>query len=193
MLPTMKKLTAYNLERLKVMVVDDNRNMRMIVRQVLHALGIKDIAEAEDGVDAFKTLKVFNADIIITDWLMTPLDGIDLTRMLRTSKDSPNPYLPIIMVSGHTEAKRITEARDAGVTEFLAKPLSVEGLYKRIVNAIENPRPFVKSPNYTGPCRHRRNDNNYKGPLRRETDKEPGENEEDSDLTEGEVKTLLEY
>jgi DNA-binding NtrC family response regulator len=71
------------------------------------------------------------------------------------------------MITGHTEMDRVTAARDAGVTEFLAKPISAKGLYQRIVSVVANPRPFIKTNNYFGPDRRRNNSSNYTGPERR--------------------------
>ena len=74
---------------------------------------------------------------------------------------------PIIMVTGHTEKARVTAARDAGITEFLAKPISAKGLYQRILNVVANPRPFIKTKTYFGPDRRRNVNANYVGPERR--------------------------
>ena len=144
-------MTDYNLERLNFLIVDDNKHMRALVKSILHALGIKNILEAGDGVDAFKELRHFPADIIICDWNMSPLDGMDFVRMVRTGKDSPNQHVPIIMLTGHTEMNRVLEARDSGVHEFLAKPISAKSLYSRIRAIIENPREFVRASLYVLP------------------------------------------
>jgi CheY-like chemotaxis protein len=68
---------------------------------------------------------------------MQPLDGLDFVRLVRIAKDTPNPYIPIIMLSGYTEHRRVTEARDAGVNEYLAKPISAKSIYQRITSIIE--------------------------------------------------------
>jgi DNA-binding response OmpR family regulator len=159
-------VATYNLERLNFLVVDDNRHMRMLVKTILHALGSKNVVEAEDGADAFREMRTFPADIVICDWNMEPLDGLDFVRLIRTGKDSPNPFVPIIMLTGHTEMNRVVEARDAGVNEFLAKPISAKALYGRIQSVIEKPRPFVRTKRYFGPDR-RRKATNYTGPERR--------------------------
>jgi len=86
---------------------------------------------------------------------MDPLDGFDLSRLIRTSEDSRNPYVPIITISGHTEAHRIEEARDAGVNEFLAKPISATALYSRIHAVITQNREFIKTRMFFGPDRRR--------------------------------------
>ncbi len=104
---------------------------------------------------------------MITDWAMPIFDGIELTRMIRQPETSTNPYVPIIMVTGHAERRRVTEARDAGVTEFLVKPISAKALYQRIVSVVMLPRPFIKTSTYFGPCRRRTLSANYGGVERR--------------------------
>ncbi|WP_299441821.1 response regulator [uncultured Rhodospira sp.] len=145
-----------DLSRLCVLVVDDNAYMRLIIKEILRSLGVGAIREAVDGADALKLMRVLPADIVIADLDMNPLDGLEMARLLRTSKDSPNPFVPIIMLTGHTEAHRVAEARDAGVNEFLAKPISVRGLYSRIREVVQRPRLFVRAKHYVGPDRRRR-------------------------------------
>lgn len=185
-------MPEYNLERLNFLIVDDNKHMRALVTSILHALGVKNCVDAGDGADAFKELRHFPADIIICDWNMDPLDGLDFTRLVRTGKDSPNPFVPIIMLTGHTEMNRVVEARDAGVNEFLAKPISAKGLYSRVRSIIERPRPFVRAGLYFGPDRRRRPNPSYMGPERRKKDVgTEGAEEEGGDLSQEEVEALL--
>jgi DNA-binding response OmpR family regulator len=87
--------------------------------------------------------------------------------MIRQPGANSNPYVAIIMLTGHSEKKRVTSARDAGITEFLAKPISAKGLYQRIVNVVANPRSFIKTKTYFGPDRRRNVSSNYIGPERR--------------------------
>ena len=152
----MKSLPAYDLSELRVLVVDDNKNMRAIIGEALRALGVRKINEAEDGADSLKLLQTAAADLVICDWNMSPIDGIEFTRMLRTASDTKNPYVPVIMLTGHTEYTRVIEARDSGIHEFLAKPISPKSLYRRIVSIIRNPRDFVRTRSYFGPDRRRR-------------------------------------
>ena len=95
---------------------------------------------------------------------MPIFDGLELTQMIRQPGANANPYVPIIMLTGHSEKKRVIAARDAGVTEFLAKPISAKALYQRIVNVVANPRPFIKTKTYFGPDRRRNVNPNYVGP-----------------------------
>ena len=151
---TMAKI---DFRELKVLVIDDSRHMRLIIKSILLALGCKFIREAGDGALAFKEMQNFPCDLIIVDWYMEPLDGLDFVRLVRTAKDSRNPYVPIIMLSGFTEYRRVAAARDAGVNEFLAKPVSVESLGSRIESLINHPRPFIRTNTFFGPCRRRTN------------------------------------
>lgn len=164
--------TLLDLSALQFLIVDDSVEMRDLLKRILLSLGSKDFYEAGDGSAAMATLKSAHIDIVLTDWLMEPVDGIAFTRQVRTGADSPAPMIPIIMISAHTERHRIAEARDAGVTEFLAKPLSPLGLYQRIEEVILRPRQFVQAQNYTGPDRHRHSDDTYSGPRRRQNDQE---------------------
>ncbi len=157
----------YNIERLNFLIVDDNKHMCTLVKTILNAFGVRNVVEAVDGADAFKVLKHFPADIIICDWVMQPLDGLDFVRLVRTGKDSPNPYVPVIMLTGHTEMHRVMEARDAGVSEFLAKPVSPKKLYARIRSIIEHQRSYIKTKSYFGPDRRRQSLASYKGSERR--------------------------
>jgi DNA-binding response OmpR family regulator len=106
-------------------------------------------------------------DIIFVDWVMPIFDGLELTQMIRQPGANANPYVPIIMLTGHSDKTRVVGARDAGVTEFLAKPISAKSLYERILNVVANPRPFIKSKTYFGPDRRRGVNPNYVGPERR--------------------------
>lgn len=149
-------MTGLNGEALKVMVVEDNQHFRLLIRTVLQTLGITQVEEAQDGAAALARLHHFAADFVIVDWKMDPMDGIAFSHHIRKSPDSSNPTLPIIMVTGYSEPALLAEARDAGVNEFLTKPISAKGLVGRITSVITTPRPFVRSDSYFGPDRRRR-------------------------------------
>ncbi|MQX35893.1 response regulator [Roseospira navarrensis] len=159
-------MAGYSLEQLTVLVVDDNAHTRAIVRTILGAFGVRRIQEAGNGDAAFVELSNFPADLVICDWIMAPVDGVAFVRMVRTSPESPNPFVPIIMLTGHTELSRVMEARDAGVHEFLSKPISATSLFARIKAIIDRPRPFVRTATYFGPDR-RRHTIDWRGPERR--------------------------
>ncbi len=160
-------MADYNIQDLKFLIVDDDANMRQLIKTILSSLGVKDLETTSGTNQGYALLTKFAADIVICDLRMDPLDGIEFTRMVRTKEDSPNIYLPIIMLTGHAEIAAVENARKAGVHEFLSKPVSPTKLYKTIQGLIENPRAFVRSKDYFGPDRRRRQDPKYKGPERR--------------------------
>jgi two-component system, chemotaxis family, chemotaxis protein CheY len=160
-------MVRIDFNRLRFLVIDDNAHMRRILRTLLHGFGAREVYEAEDGAAGLETFTHYVPDIVLADWVMPIFDGLELTQMIRQQGANPNPYVPIIMLTGHSEKKRVISARDAGVTEFLAKPISAKSLYERIFNVVANPRPFIKTRNYFGPDRRRSINPNYLGPERR--------------------------
>jgi two-component system chemotaxis response regulator CheY len=160
-----------DFNRLRFLVIDDNAHMRRILRTLLHGFGTREVYEAEDGAAGLEAFTHYMPDIVITVWAMPIFDGLELTQMIRQPGANANPYVPIIMLTGHSEKKRVVAARDAGVTEFLAKPISAKSLYQRILNVVANPRPFIKTKTYFGPDRRRNVNPNYIGPERRRGDK----------------------
>jgi len=156
-----------DFNKLRFLVCDDNAHMRRILRTLLHSFGAREVYEAEDGATALEMYSHYMPDIVITDWSMPIFDGLELTQMIRQPDGVGSPYAPIIMLTGHSEKRRVMVARDAGVTEFLAKPISAKGLYQRILNVVVNPRPFIRTKTYFGPDRRRNNTNTYIGVDRR--------------------------
>ena len=159
------------LGTLHILLADDNANMRAIVSAMLKSLGVGRLSEADDGMRAIRIIEESPVDIAIVDFKMQPMDGVEFTRHIRLHEKSPAPYLPIIMMTGHSEQARVTEARDAGVTEFVAKPVVIQALIRRIEAVILKPRAFVKTASFFGPDRRRTFVLGYAGPYRRSTDK----------------------
>jgi two-component system, chemotaxis family, chemotaxis protein CheY len=160
-------MVRIDFNRLRFLVVDDNAHMRRILRTLLHSFGAREVYEAEDGAAGLEAFTHYTPDVVLTDWVMPIFDGLELTQMIRQPGANSNPYVPIIMLTGHSEKKRVMSARDAGVTEFLTKPISAKALYERILNVVANPRPFIRSKTYFGPDRRRGVNQNYSGPERR--------------------------
>ncbi|WP_406856758.1 response regulator [Alsobacter sp. KACC 23698] len=154
-------------QRLRFLVVDDNTYMRRILKTLLHGFGAREVFEAEDGASALDAFASHYPDIVFTDWEMPLINGIDMTKLMRCSDNSVNPFVPIIMVSVHSERHRVLEARDAGVTEFLVKPLSATALHQRILGVVANPRAFIKTSSFFGPDRRRTKAGEFTGPERR--------------------------
>ncbi len=160
---------GYDFSELKVLVVDDSFHMRELVRTFLEGFGIKDVDVAPDAVEAMEMLPEKDPDLIITDWNMSPISGLDFVNQVRNGVESvPNRFVPIIMLTGYTEMKRVEEARDAGINAFVAKPISAGSLYKRLVSAVQDKRKYVESDaGYFGPDRRSPKRSDFKGQERR--------------------------
>jgi CheY-like chemotaxis protein len=144
-------MQGYDLSNLRILVVDDNEFMISLISAMMKAFGVGHCDIAPNADSAMEKLSDTGADIVFIDWRMPGMSGIDLVGQIRKGRDSPNRYLPIVMLTGMNERKHVIAARDAGVNDFLAKPVAARDLYQRLVNLIEKPRPFVKEGDYFGP------------------------------------------
>ena len=155
------------LERLRVMVVDDNHHMVTLVKTILRGFGMKDVFEAHDAVEGFEIMRATTMDFLIVDIAMEPLNGIEFVTLVRTAEDSPSPYVPIIMLTAYSERSKVVAARDAGATEFCAKPVTATEIYRKVAAVVNTPRPFVRTRGYFGPDRRRHKEPPFQGPERR--------------------------
>jgi CheY-like chemotaxis protein len=119
----------------------------------LSLYNIRNIVEASDGAQGLDILEREHVDIVLLDNEMEPISGIEHTRLIRTGGKVLNRKIPIIMISGFTEAGKVIEARNAGVDEYLAKPISASILCQRVEQTYLYPRPFIECDSYVGPCR----------------------------------------
>ncbi len=158
-------MAAFNFERCNLYLVEDNRYVRSVLDNLLRHLSFRNITIAKNGaeaIDYFKTLGTANAassghviDLILSDLVMSPINGLLLLRWIRTARESPNRFMPFIMLSGAADNEYVHAARDLGATEFLAKPFSAQTVSKRILEVINYPRQFVTTQSYFGPDRRR--------------------------------------
>lgn len=139
------------IQSTQILIVDDNQYMRKVVRNLLVNLGVKNIAEAADGISGLETIRLYAPDIVILDWEMPLLSGAEFVRIVRSPGVFPVPDIPIIMLTGHVERWRVVEASRLGVNEFLAKPVSAKSLLDRILSIVTDPRPMVRLGDYYGP------------------------------------------
>jgi two-component system, chemotaxis family, chemotaxis protein CheY len=167
---SVKNLPAL-LEKVTVLVVDPDPPIANIIKHVLSSLGFVNILIEHDSKVAVKTFVANTIDFIITDFDLTPVDGErTFVEFIRNAPESPNPVVPIILLTGHTEQQDIESARDQGVTEITAKPFTAKSLSDRIIRVIENPRSFIITKRYTGPDRRRRSESLPAGADRRKND-----------------------
>jgi CheY-like chemotaxis protein len=165
-------MQKYNLSQINVLIVDGNWNMRRLISTALEGYGIQNIEFAADGREALNKLSTFTADLVICEYRLGHVNGVELTRKIRRSRAKYNPYVPILLLTAHTVEKVVASARDAGISGVIAKPVSPEYLLRHIVELIERPRQFVRSPDFFGPDRRARGKDRHTDiPRRRASDK----------------------
>jgi two-component system chemotaxis response regulator CheY len=158
-----------SIKHLDVLVADDHKLTREMIAQVLSALDCKRVRYVADGADAFGEILADPPDLAIIDYHM-PLDGLALLEKVRRAGASPDQTLPVIVMTSLTDRKRILALRDAGATEIIAKPFTAAAVLARVAAVIDSPRPFIRTRAFVGPCRRRREDPDYTGPMRRADD-----------------------
>ncbi len=182
---------AYTLEKAKILIVDDMKPMLSLTSSVLKIFGFKHIFTATSGDSAFEIVTRDDPDLIITDWMMQPMDGLEFSKLIRRSPLSPNPYVPIVMMTGFSSRLRVENARDMGITEFLVKPFTSRDLYSRVVQIIERPRQFVDSGNFFGPDRRRKLVRDYEGPRRRDDDQSSSQTTGDASVDQKRLSDII--
>ena len=155
------------LREIRILIVDDNAQMRSLIRSVLRGVGIGKVFEAGGVEEGLEMLRIQPVDIVLLDFAMKPLDGLAFASRVRQFSRSPAPYVALIMMTCHAHISRVAAARDAGVNSFLAKPISGRSLVEHILAAINDGRPFVRAGAYFGPDRRRFSQPHYRGPKRR--------------------------
>ena len=125
----------FNLS-LKVLVVDDFPTMRRIVRNLLKQLGFEHIDEAEDGAQALIRLRGGNFGLVISDWNMPNMEGIELLRNVRKEPE-PLRDIPFLMVTAEAEKEKVIEAIKAGVDNYVVKPFTAEILKEKLEKIAE--------------------------------------------------------
>ncbi len=116
---------------IKVLVVDDFPTMRRIVKNLLKQLGFENIDEAEDGVQALNKLRSGNYGLVVSDWNMPNMEGIDLLRNIRQEAE-PLKNIPFLMVTAEAEKEKVIEAIKSGVDNYIVKPFTAEVLKEKL-------------------------------------------------------------
>lgn len=158
-------MAELSLDRFSVLLAEDNSYLRTLLLQSLKALGVGTVRTVNDGGAAIEVLQLIkddpvragmmNVDIIVSNWQMSPIDGLMLLRWVRRHKESTCRFIPFVMVTGYADKEQVAQARELGVTEMLAKPFSVDSVAERVLQVIERPRQFVHTAAYFGPDRRR--------------------------------------
>ena len=162
-----------DLRDITALILDDNAHMRELMKATLSAFGMRHFHEAADGAAAMTKLDLGDVDIAFVDLKhgsVAHLGGIEFCREVRKRPETEIRHLPLIVVTAYSELRYLKQAVDAGVDEFLVKPVSAAAIARRINSVVEHRRTFISTPDFFGPDRRRRTDEKFKGPFRRYDD-----------------------
>jgi CheY-like chemotaxis protein len=181
---------TFDISALSVLVIDDQQFFRTLLVEVLRSLGVTRISVAVDGLAGLAAFEEHRPDVVITDWMMPNMDGVALTKKIRSHPIEARKQVPIILVTSNSLRSKIEFARTCGIDEFILKPISAKSIVDRLREVVERPRPFLTLPTYSGPCRRRRAEPGFLGPYRRFDD--PIEIEDGGDtLDQGMTSVML--
>lgn len=144
------------LRDVHVLVVDDDHRIAKLIRSVLSGLGFQNIHVEHSAENALEFMTANEVDMVICDWMMDGMDGVEMVETIRKDLANMNQLVPIIMLSGNSEKPQIETARDSGVTEYVMKPFTAKSLCNRIIAVIDNPRSFIMSGGFSGHNRRRK-------------------------------------
>lgn len=156
-----------SLADVSVLVADAEINILGLTRSLLNGFGIRKVKLLSDAYAVLDMIEAGGIDVLMVDSDLAPLNGLEITKHVRLSAASPDIYLPVILTTTRPSMSLIMKARNIGVTELLAKPMTMRAVEQRVRAVVERPRPFVRCGTYFGPDRRRAQDPRYKGPDRR--------------------------
>jgi CheY-like chemotaxis protein len=138
---------------LKLLFVESASHTRAMLREMLRNTQWAHAEFVGSAAAAIERIRTNPPDILFTDWQMPGESGLDLVRAIRENPDSPDPLLPVILLTANGDAESVMSALNAGASDFLIKPISINRIVERVTNAVTRQRPFILSPNYRGPDR----------------------------------------
>lgn len=165
-----RALPNFNLSALQFLCIDGDTAMRDTLVKVLRAFNATHIVAVDGMKAALDTMKTKAPDIIFCEWELPDGKGTEFVRGLRRDRETVQRMTPVIFVTAHTQQWHVTTARDAGVTEYLAKPFSAQLIYSRICAVLERPRAFIDAAGFVGPDRRRKHDPYLVAKARRSAD-----------------------
>ena len=155
---SLKKLD--HLSHIGVLLIEPDPFISHLIKNVLQSLGFTRILKVANSQDVLDVLAESTIELIISEWDIAPINGIELTKRIRHLDHPIHRRIPIIMTTGRAQFNDVSFARDAGVTEFIVKPISAKAVLERIQMAIEKPRDFIIAATYVGPERRRKKKGN---------------------------------
>lgn len=134
--PCRLMMNRQNLSVCSVLVVDDSQAVRLLIQKILKELGVRIVFLAENGEAALKQLTDRLPDLVITDYQMEPMNGMQFVNALRRSPIKRINKMPIIMLTGHSEREVVQKAVNAGVSDFVVKPIEPKKLCERVLHVL---------------------------------------------------------
>ena len=130
-----------DIQKLEVLVIDDEPFIRKLISRMLYEMNVKLIAEAEDGAEGLSKIRQSRTgyDVIICDLEMPKMNGFEFVRQLRKDQTVPNPAVPVLILTGHSDEDNLQESVKLGIHGFLTKPVSKANLEKRLLGAMKSP------------------------------------------------------
>ena len=119
---------------IKILIVDDYDTMRTVLNNLLRQLNFINVEEASDGTEAIEKLNADKFDLIISDWNMEPMSGIELLREVRA--DDNLSEIPFVMITAEIKSENVIAAKEAGVTNYIIKPFTAETLKTKLVSVL---------------------------------------------------------
>jgi len=151
-------LSQHRLLNKVFLVVDDDEQQVLLISKILQMIGAVRVSHATSGPEALELFRQTRIDFVITDLLMSPMDGFELSRRIRALPQLNAREVPIIVSTGYSSLVNVENARDAGVTEVLRKPYMPVDLFHRVLSILDKPREFVAASAFKGPDRRRHED-----------------------------------
>ncbi len=120
---------------IKVLIVDDFATMRRILKNILKQLGFKNLVEADDGTAAWEILESQEINLIISDWNMPKMTGLELLKKVRASSNYSK--IPFLMVTAEAQKQNVIEAVQAGVSNYVVKPFTAEAISDKLTKILK--------------------------------------------------------
>ena len=141
----LSKAFGKELESLRILIVEDNGSMRLLLRTMLTTFGLTNIRQARDGTDGLTEMQVYDIDLVISDWEMQPMNGREFISRIRSVVNDPLCFMPVIVLTGHASRSLLTEAFEIGATHLLVKPVTPASLLHRIEWVLHDDREFERA------------------------------------------------
>ena len=162
-----------NLKNVVGLLADRDAFTRSLIARMLRGFGIDTLLTASNGAEAKELIGAHNPDICFFEGALPDMTSAELTGWIRRSTANPLRFVPIIVLSGYTQMRLISDARDGGAHIVVRKPVSPQALFDRIAWVAGSSRPFIETGTYVGPDRRFHNVAPPDGKMKRESDPAP--------------------